>query len=72
MFKNSERYADPTAGAALAHIIAEERRLRHWIKALLRGPAYLNDSMEWDPMLLTSKEDGGNSFENSTCNANHQ
>ena len=72
MFKNSKRYADPTAGTALAHIIAEERRIRHWIRAILRGPAYLNDSMKWDTMLLTSKDDGGNGFENSTCTAKHQ
>ena len=26
MFKNSEGYADPTAGAALAHIAYEERQ----------------------------------------------
>ena len=72
MFKNSERYADPTAGAALAHIIAEERRLQQWVKAVLRGPAYPNDSLDRNATFLSLKDDGGNNFENSTCNAKHQ
>ena len=28
MYRNSERYADPTAGAAFAHIAYEERKQR--------------------------------------------
>lgn len=33
MYRNSEGYADPTAGAALAHIVYEERMARRQAKA---------------------------------------
>ena len=33
MYRNSEGYADPTAGAALAHIAYEERMARRQAKA---------------------------------------
>ena len=32
MYRNSEGYADPTAGAALAHIAYEERKQKRLIK----------------------------------------
>ena len=40
MYKNSEKYSDPTAGEALAHISSEERknkRQAEWISIVTSG-----------------------------------
>ena len=68
MFRNSEGYADPTAGSALAHITAEERaqrRLWLWLKAVLNGPAYMADAPELEKVSISSIRNGGKDGENA-------
>lgn len=40
MYRNSEYYPDPTAGAALAHIVYEERLARRKIRQANRRKAF--------------------------------